>query len=155
MTMTTSNNGNGIIAFDSEKRWNTLLLGYYPLDEEAVAGGNRFAWGLAEKRAYGETRVGLVDKVGPPAIYIAPERRANKPTMQTGFVYDYIHSVVYSFALSRPRYTGKERDAESGLDYFGARYYGSSMGRFLSPDPSGLVFADRQIPRASTCTVMF
>jgi RHS repeat-associated protein len=37
----------------------------------------------------------------------------------------------------RSRYTGKERDAESGLDYFGARYYGSNMGRFLSPDPTG------------------
>ena len=33
------------------------------------------------------------------------------------------------------RYTGKERDTESGNDYFGARYYASSMGRFLSPDP--------------------
>ena len=33
------------------------------------------------------------------------------------------------------RYTGKERDTESGLDDFGPRYYGSSMGRFLSPDP--------------------
>lgn len=32
------------------------------------------------------------------------------------------------------KFTGKERDAESGLDYFGARYYGSSMGRFISPD---------------------
>jgi RHS repeat-associated protein len=32
-------------------------------------------------------------------------------------------------------YTGKERDSESGNDYFGARYFGSSMGRFLSPDP--------------------
>jgi RHS repeat-associated protein len=32
------------------------------------------------------------------------------------------------------KFTGKERDAESGLDYFGARYYGSSMGRFMSPD---------------------
>jgi RHS repeat-associated protein len=31
-------------------------------------------------------------------------------------------------------FTGKERDVESGLDYFGARYYGSSMGRFISPD---------------------
>lgn len=31
-------------------------------------------------------------------------------------------------------FTGKERDAESGLDYFGARYYASSMGRFMSPD---------------------
>jgi len=34
----------------------------------------------------------------------------------------------------RSRYTGKERDAESGNDYFGARYYASNMGRFLSPD---------------------
>jgi len=33
-----------------------------------------------------------------------------------------------------PRYTGKERDSESGNDYFGARYYASTMGRFLSPD---------------------
>jgi len=32
------------------------------------------------------------------------------------------------------RSTGKERDTESGNDYFGARYYASSMGRFMSPD---------------------
>ncbi len=32
------------------------------------------------------------------------------------------------------RYIGKERDTESGLDYFGARYYASSMGRWMSPD---------------------
>jgi RHS repeat-associated protein len=32
-------------------------------------------------------------------------------------------------------FTGKERDTETGLDYFGARYYGSNMGRFMSTDP--------------------
>ena len=31
-------------------------------------------------------------------------------------------------------FTGKERDSESGNDYFGARYYSSAMGRFMSPD---------------------
>jgi len=36
----------------------------------------------------------------------------------------------------RSRYTGKERDSESGNDYFGARYYASSMGRWMSPDDS-------------------
>jgi RHS repeat-associated protein len=40
--------------------------------------------------------------------------------------------------LTGIHFTGKERDTESGLDYFGARYYGSSMGRFLSPDPTFL-----------------
>jgi RHS repeat-associated protein len=33
------------------------------------------------------------------------------------------------------KFTGKERDAESGLDNFGARYYGSNLSRFVSPDP--------------------
>jgi len=32
------------------------------------------------------------------------------------------------------KFTGKERDAETGLDYFGARYYASNMGRWASPD---------------------
>jgi RHS repeat-associated protein len=33
------------------------------------------------------------------------------------------------------RFTGKERDAETGLDYFGARYYSGAEGRFIGPDP--------------------
>jgi RHS repeat-associated protein len=32
-------------------------------------------------------------------------------------------------------FTGKERDAETGLDYFGARYYDSGVGRFTTIDP--------------------
>jgi RHS repeat-associated protein len=32
------------------------------------------------------------------------------------------------------KFTGNERDGESGLDSFGARYYGSNMGRFMTPD---------------------
>jgi RHS repeat-associated protein len=30
-------------------------------------------------------------------------------------------------------FTSKERDAETGLDYFGARYMSSAQGRFTSP----------------------
>jgi len=41
-------------------------------------------------------------------------------------------------------FTGKERDTESGNDYFEARYYGSSMGRFMSPDPMGGHLEDPQ-----------
>jgi len=35
----------------------------------------------------------------------------------------------------RQKFTSKERDEESGLDYFEARYYSSSFGRFASIDP--------------------
>jgi RHS repeat-associated protein len=34
----------------------------------------------------------------------------------------------------RSRSTSKERDAETGLDFFGARYFSSAQGRFTSPD---------------------
>jgi RHS repeat-associated protein len=32
------------------------------------------------------------------------------------------------------KFTSKERDAETGLDFFGARYFSSAQGRFTSPD---------------------
>jgi RHS repeat-associated protein len=35
----------------------------------------------------------------------------------------------------RQKFTQKERDVETGLDYFGARYYSSTQGRFASTDP--------------------
>jgi len=34
----------------------------------------------------------------------------------------------------RVKFTGKERDAETGLDYFGARSYRGAQGRFTPPD---------------------
>jgi len=36
--------------------------------------------------------------------------------------------------ISTMHFTGKPRDTESNLDYFGARYYGSNLGRFMTPD---------------------
>jgi len=50
--------------------------------------------------------------------------------------------------VTEEHFTGKERDTESGLDYFGVRYYGSNMGRFMSPDPSGLAYADLSDPQS-------
>jgi len=39
----------------------------------------------------------------------------------------------------RYRFTGKERDTETGLYYHGARYYAPWLGRWTSCDPAGLV----------------
>ena len=39
----------------------------------------------------------------------------------------------------RYRYTGKERDEESGLYYHGARYFAPWLGRWISTDPAGFV----------------
>jgi RHS repeat-associated protein len=44
------------------------------------------------------------------------------------------YSSTTSLHVCASRSSGKERDAESGNDYFGARYYASTIGRWLSPD---------------------
>ena len=41
-------------------------------------------------------------------------------------------------------FTGKQRDNETNLDYFGARYLGSNLGRFMTPDPLGGTVSDPQ-----------
>lgn len=50
------------------------------------------------------------------------------------------------------KFTAKERDAESGLDNFGARFNSSQMGRFMTPDwsaaPMGVPYADFGNPQS-------
>lgn len=41
----------------------------------------------------------------------------------------------YSSDNVSQKFTGKIRDGETGLDYFGARYFSSAQGRFTSTDP--------------------
>jgi len=49
-------------------------------------------------------------------------------------------------------FTGKERDSETGLDYFGARYYENNIGRWLSPDwaakPAAVPYANYGNPQS-------
>src|SRR5690242_8311175 len=45
------------------------------------------------------------------------------------------------------KFTGYERDTESGLDNAQARYNSSSLGRFMSPDPIGNFIADATNPQ--------
>jgi len=48
--------------------------------------------------------------------------------------------------VSPMHFTGKQRDYESGLDFFEARYFGggNNLGRFMTPDPLGGGLADPQ-----------
>ncbi len=55
-------------------------------------------------------------------------------------------------AAFNQQFTAKERDDESGLDYFGARYFGASLGRFTSPDAPFANHRRFKIHRAGTST---
>jgi len=43
---------------------------------------------------------------------------------------------------TKEKFTGKERDRETGLDYFGARYYSPALGRWLAVDPLASKYPD-------------
>lgn len=49
----------------------------------------------------------------------------------------YGETSLGSFAKKRYRFSGKEKDEESGLAYFGARYFAAWLGRWSNPDPAG------------------
>lgn len=44
-------------------------------------------------------------------------------------------------------YTGQQFDVQTGLDFFNARYYDPSLGRFLSQDPIGFGGRDANLYR--------
>jgi RHS repeat-associated protein len=62
-------------------------------------------------------------------------------------MYDYANQCV----LFADKFTGKERDSESGLDDFDARFYSSQYGRFMTPDwsvsPVAVAYADLTDPQ--------
>lgn len=60
--------------------------------------------------------------------------------------------ITTSLANQNYKFTGKERDSETGLDFFGARYYANQMGRWMSPDwsdiPVPVPYADLTDPQS-------
>ena len=91
------------------------------------------------------------DKLGSASVIAS-----STGTVQEQYFY-YPYGGIQSSTGSDPnhyKFTGKERDSESGLDMFGARYYGSSLGRFMTPDwsassnPDPVPYADLRNPQS-------
>jgi RHS repeat-associated protein len=53
-----------------------------------------------------------------------------------------------STTITTHKFTGYQLDSETGLNNAQARYYGASMGRFMSPDPAGLSSVDLSNPQS-------
>jgi RHS repeat-associated protein len=106
---------------------------------ESDLGGNWTA-------AYGLIHGQIIDRVDLPAnvVHYYFHDRLNSTNVVTDIdgnilnesdYYPYGGEIVITSGDSnRYKFTGKERDTESGLDMFGARYYGSGLGRFMTPD---------------------
>lgn len=77
------------------------------------------------------TRYQLDDHLGTACVEVDPTGAIisyEEHLPYGGVAYRAANSAI-DVSPKRYRYTGKERDDESGLDYFGARYYASWLGR--------------------------
>jgi len=93
----------------------------------------------------GDRLIAEYDYVGSRYLYYTPDQ-INTTRVVTDGVGNVVYSAVhdpYGGIQQNPvstydpqlKFSGKERDAESQLDYFGARYYDRSQYRFISVDP--------------------
>jgi RHS repeat-associated protein len=111
-----------------------------PLKKEYIYGAS----GLIATIAAGEgTRYLTADHLGSPRIITTAsggvvKRHDYEPFGEELFVGMGGRTTAQGYSSEtdtlRQKFTGKERDHETGLDYFGARYYASVQGRFTSPD---------------------
>jgi RHS repeat-associated protein len=93
---------------------------------------------------YADVRWIVADRLGTPRMILAESgslanvsRHDYLPFGEelTGQIGGRTTQQGYTGDSTRQKFTQKERDVETGLDYFGSRYYGSVQGRFTSVDP--------------------
>ncbi len=114
--------------------------------EETDGAGSTSNSSFAEYMYFGAKRIARRDSSSNVDYYFADQLgSARVVTNSGGTVLD--DSDFYAYGGERAvssgsgnvyKFEGKERDAESGLDDFGARYYSSALGRFVSADWSAI-----------------
>jgi len=104
-----------------------------------VAHTNVFAGGklLATYRNDGQTYLHFSDWLGTRRLQVSFSGQV-EPLRCSNFPFGDNQICVGPDATEH-HFTGKERDTESGLDNFVKRYFGSSLGRFMTPDPVGIM----------------
>ena len=120
----------------------TPILTRQPIGAIPTGGGD--IAGVTDLQCISETVNNPADAPGPQqtTTYYSDDQIGSTSILTTAAGWPISSSSYYPFGAeinpsagnNHYKFTGKERDAESGLDYFGARYYGSSMGRWMSPD---------------------
>ena len=147
----------------------TAATYYYDAQGRRVqkAGSNSYVYGLqgevlaeydsavhlvSEYVYLGGRRIARRDASGAIYYYFADHLGTNRVmTNATGTTQqesDYepfgVERPLTNLAANKYKFTGKERDSESGNDHFWARNYGSTLGRWVTPDPLGGRIIDPQ-----------
>ncbi len=108
----------------------------------------------------GSATITLDPPAGPSVYYYIEDQLGTSRVITDSAGNICYDADFYPFGGERPvvntcpqhyKFTSKERDPESNLDYFEARFYSSQTGRFMSPDwsknPQGVPYADFNDPQ--------
>jgi RHS repeat-associated protein len=130
----------------TEKTAGGISLEYiYDVTGHVVAEDNGTSWDVGYVYA-GDRLVAQYDSGTTHFIHQDHLGSTRLVTDMSGNVYDSLDYLPYGEqtvgdTATTHKFTGKERDGtattETGLDNFGARYYSSGIGRFMSPDEIG------------------
>jgi RHS repeat-associated protein len=146
-------------------KWNNgvpVKSYFYGADGEILAEGSGGSTLTAEYIFFNGKRIARVDQPGNAVHYYLSDA-LNTTSMEVnsaGVIENesdyYPWGGELKFTANDPnnpyKFTGKERDTETGLDYFGARYYSNGLGRFSTGDwsltPVPVPYADFTDPQS-------
>jgi RHS repeat-associated protein len=157
--------GNGERVLKSQVISNVLtpVKSYWSMGRNTLAEGDGSGNLTAEYIYFGGKRVARIDLPANTVHYYLSDHLGSTSIVasSTGTIEeesDYYpfgtEVIVAGPGTNELKFTGKRRDTESQLDYFGARYYSNVLGRFSSPDwsakPVSIPYADLKNPQTLT-----
>jgi RHS repeat-associated protein len=135
--------GNGERVLKSNTSTGAAVKRYWSMGGNTLAEGDGSGNLTAEYIYFGGKRVARIDLPANTVHYYLSDHLGSTSIVASaaGAVEEesdyspYGSEVPITTGANHYKFTGKERDSESGLDNFGARYDSSYMGRFMAPDP--------------------
>jgi RHS repeat-associated protein len=148
--------GNGERVLKSNTNTGAAVKRYWSMGGNTLAEGDGSGTLTAEYVYFGSKRVARIDLPANTVHYYLSDHLASTSIVASGAgaieeesdYYPFGTEVVVSGSgVNELKFTGKRRDTESQLDYYGARYYGNVLGRFTSADPITVVKSRMQDPQ--------
>ncbi|HEX3154955.1 MAG TPA: RHS repeat-associated core domain-containing protein [Candidatus Angelobacter sp.] len=152
--------GNGERVLKSNTSTGAAVKRYWSIGGNTLAEGDGSGNLTAEYIYFGGKRVARIDLPANTVHYYLSDHLASTSIVASAAGTVEEESDYYPFGtevivtgpgVNELKFTGKERDSETNLDYFGARYYGNALGRFMTPDwsakPVTVPYADLHDPQ--------
>lgn len=122
-----------LVNANEDKTNNTLHV----MDDQSRIALVRVGQPLDARDASPQVQYHFGDHLGSSHVVVGGDTAGANSFINREEYFPYGETSFGCFGRKRYRYSGKERDEESGLYYYGARYLAPWLGRWLNCDPVG------------------